>query len=228
MLNSNLKPINIDMKLETSSNGNCYTHLITLNLSNRISEDLFDISVFLFVDEKKISLFSQCIKVISSIPSLSEISFNYEYYSELIDPHFHIRIIYRKFNESTHSFSDFDFSLKDNNRSQPDNSFVSLIRIKHLSKIIDVFPITNGISYTNFGSVLGTYVNITYIDFSDNISNFELCGSTLIKGFDNITISNISYGNYCTFSFGNSLLLEIPIIINSSISNISKKSTIYS
>lgn len=186
-----------------------FVNSLSFTLLNNYEYEIFDISIFLFSNENIHSTFSKCIKQIPQMHSKENVEFVYNYNSKLSSPPLFSRIIFRINGEASHRFINVD--INDSNRSI--DSFVSLLKIRGFRNLISVIPITNGISYTNFGTILDTFVYITYHNYSNEILKYELCNSTLLKGKNSLSLNNISYGKFLTQTFGNSILLEIPIII---------------
>lgn len=206
----------LQLKIEhdvISNNGES-TYILNFFLKNGYKKDVLDVLVYLFVDDENLYSFSKCINKISIIKSDNEKVFSFKYKSININPKFHIRIIYRLYGENTHRYFNYEYLNDPSEMQNIQDSFIALLNINGLKKIIDVFPIINGLSFTNFGSILDTSVNITYLNYDNIISQYNICRSTLLKGYNSISLSNISYGSFSTLSFGNSILLEIPILIN--------------
>ena len=179
-----------------------FLHKFTFKLNNSTENDILDVSVYLFTNENIISPFSKCIIVYPMIHATEYEIFEYDYYCNSKNIQLNFRIIYRIKGQNTHRYFDVDYSTSPLLASNT-NSFVSLIKIKGLKRIIDVTPITNGICFSKFGAIIDTYVSISYLNYTDDMLNAEFCKSTLIKGLSSVTLSSIKYGKFSYMSFGN-------------------------
>ena len=190
---------------------NCCEGNYTFKLKNISEQNIFDISIFVFNLSSRLSRSTNCIKKIPLIAPNSEIEFSFEakpltnYYS---------RIFFRLENYNKHCYINVYPNINKSTTYQNIDSFIALLKLKSLKKIINIIPYTIGVSYNSFGILLDTSVNILYQNYSDITIDHKLSSVTLLKGVESISFKNISYGVYSTTAFGDSLLLEIPIIIN--------------